>query len=91
MEDGIRRISLRKDGLPGRQPNDSSPQSGARQKCLSIKCGFFQLYHRSVQKMAGQDYCAECRKAKEDKSQDGVDEAKEVWADAVRDETYGDG
>lgn len=40
--------------------------------------------------MAGQDYCAERAEADEDKSKDGVDKAKEVWANAVRDEANDD-
>jgi len=45
----------------------------------------------SPQKMAGQDYCAEYGKGKENKPEHGVDEAEEVRADAVRNEPYGDG
>ncbi len=40
----------------------------------------------SVREMAGQDYCAETGEAKEDKAEDGVDEAEEVRADAVGNE-----
>ena len=45
----------------------------------------------SMQKMAAEDYCAKCGEAKEDKREDGVDEAEEVRADAVRDEADNDG
>ena len=37
IEDRVRRISLRKEGLLGRQLDDSSPQAGARQKGGRIK------------------------------------------------------
>jgi len=34
----------------------------------------------SVREIAGQHYCAERGEAQEDKTEDGVDEAEEVWA-----------
>jgi len=46
IEDGIRRISLRKEGLSRRQLNDSSPQSGLPQKCFGIECEFFHNSNR---------------------------------------------
>jgi len=45
----------------------------------------------STQEMAGEDDCAERGEAEEDKAEDGVDEAEEVRADAVRDEANDDG
>jgi hypothetical protein len=41
--------------------------------------------------MAGKDYCTEHSEAKEDKAEDGVDEAEEVRADAVGNEANDDG
>src|ERR1700730_3087761 len=45
---------------------------------------------RSVQEMAGQDYCTERGEANEDKAEDSVDEAKEDRPDAVGDEANDD-
>ena len=45
----------------------------------------------SVQETAAQHYCTVCGEAKKDKPEDGVDEAEEGWADAVRDEANGNG
>jgi hypothetical protein len=39
--------------------------------------------------MARQDYSTESGETQEDKTEDGVDEAEEVRADAVRDEANG--
>jgi len=41
--------------------------------------------------MAGQDYCTERGEAKEDKSENGIDEVEEVRTDAVGDATKDDG
>jgi len=40
--------------------------------------------------MAGQDYCTERGEAKQDKPEDGVEEAEEDRTDAVRDEANDD-
>jgi len=45
IEDRIGGVSLRKKVFPGGQLDDSSPQPGAGQKRLGIKCGFFELNH----------------------------------------------
>jgi hypothetical protein len=45
IEDRIRWISLRKEGLLGRQLNDSAPQTGARQKGGYIKRRFIEHNH----------------------------------------------
>ena len=44
----------------------------------------------SVQEMAGQDDCAECGEAEEDRADDGVDEAEEGRADTVGHEANDD-
>jgi hypothetical protein len=55
-----------------------------------LKSGVTEHY-ASVQEMAGPEYCTtEGAEAKEDKAEDGVDEAEEVRADAVWDESNDD-
>jgi len=44
----------------------------------------------SPQEMAGQDDRTECGEAKSDKAENGVDEAKEDWADALGNEANDD-
>ena len=56
----------------------------------SNKCLEWELCD-SVREMARQDYYAERSEAQEDKAEEGVDEAEEVRADAVRDKANDDG
>lgn len=44
-----------------------------------------------MREMMEQDCCAEHGEAQEDKTEDGFDEAEEVWVDAMRDEANDDG